>query len=120
MPVVRKFNFITDTEPLFNIVLPNKTVLDITPCTKTEYEQFLHKLRSLSSIISSDISEEPLENHVLDDLYACAADLMSHNTMSMHISGADLRETYKVDDEMLIAFYYAYADYVSEIFNLKN
>lgn len=120
MSVVRKFNFITDTEPLFNITLPNKTVLDITPCTKAEYEQYLHRLQDLSRTISSSIKGDQVEDQVLDDLYTCAAELISHNTMSMHISGAELRETYKVDDEMLIAFYYAYAEYVSEIFNAKN
>lgn len=119
MPVVKRFNFMTDVEPMLNITLPSGKTLDITPCTKGEYERYLHSLNRISKAISEEIGADE-EEHLINDLYSVAASLMSHNTANMLLTGETLRGEHDITPERLIGFLYAYCDYTADIHSLKN
>lgn len=119
MAVIRRFDFIRDVEPLFNITFPNGETLDITPCTKGEYEHALHELVAAQKAIKATKTDEDADA-ALGELYEIAAGLASHNTARKTITADELRGTYDINNDRLIGFFYAYADYANEIHNLKN
>lgn len=120
MPVIKRFDFFRDTEPLMNLTLPDgKTILDIYACSKGEYEKVVHHLLPLTKLDENDVSEAE-EKRILAELYDVAAELISHNTANKAVTAADLRGTYNVTPEQLINFYYYYAAFCEEIHSLKK
>lgn len=120
MPVVKSFNFVSDVDPMMTITLPSGTTVNITPCTKAEYERFVHKLNTFLKAASAENIDESEAESLIEDLYEVAAQLMSHNMAKAQFTAESLRKEHEITEDRLIGFYYAYADYATAIFNLKN
>ena len=56
----------------------------------------------------------------LDEIWQLAADLISCNREHRSVTVAELKGKYGVSYEMLMAFYTAYTDFITEIENAKN
>lgn len=120
MPVVKSFNFITDVEPIMHLELPDRTRIDITPCTKREYADFVKRLKEITRASQAEDLTEEEANKIINDCYECAAYLMNHNTAKIDFTAEDLKKKHDITDERLISFFYAYADYTNSIYSLKN
>lgn len=56
----------------------------------------------------------------LDEIWKLAADLISCNREHIKVTGEELKGKYGVSYEMLMAFFTAYTEFISEIESAKN
>lgn len=90
------------------------TVLHIMPPTVELQEE----LRSVDSDFKALLAGGDDEKRVA--FFDLAARLMSCNRNMRKITPEELRKVYRLDEEDLVVFFYAYADFVKGIENLKN
>ena len=91
------------------------TVIHVTPPTVDLQEELRARLTDLTSLFNGDDEDE--KRAALFDL---AARLMSCNRNMRKITAEQLCTVYRVDEEDLVVFYHAYADFLKEIENAKN
>lgn len=124
MAIIKKFSFL-DAEPMMALDLTIKAIpgrvkhLNLCCPSKERVERFLKTDAALLDELTSE-TESKDTDELTRKLYGAAAELMSINATNERITGDDLREKYAVSEEKLILFFYAYADFITEIANLKN
>lgn len=91
-----------------------KTVINVTPPTVELQEELRARLADLNALLNGDDEEKR------GALFDLAARLMSCNRNMRKITPEQLHKTYRVDEEDLVVFYNAYADFLTEIENAKN
>ena len=90
------------------------TVIHVTPPTVDLQEELRARLTDLTALLNGDDNEKRVA------LFDLAARLMSCNRNMRKITAEQLRTVYRVDEEDLVVFYSAYADFLKEIENAKN
>lgn len=99
--------------------MPNGTALDIFCPTKGEIEAFIAENNSIRDKLSTAKDAEETAK-LINRLYAMAATLISHNTDDLTVTDDELRARYLIEEDALLAFYGAYADFILDIVNEKN
>ena len=90
------------------------TVINVMPPTVELQEELRARLTDLNVLMNGDDEEKR------EALFDLAARLMSCNRNMRKITPEQLRKTYRVDEEDLVVFYNAYAEFLTEIENAKN
>ena len=90
------------------------TQLHITPPTVDLQEELRARQAELQALLSKEDEE------MVGVLFDLAARLMSCNRNWKKITAEELRKTYNLDEEDLVVFFEAYADFLSEIEHAKN
>ena len=91
-----------------------RTVLHITPPTVDLQEELRAKISGLNALLTGTDDEKR------QGLYDLAARLMSCNRNMRQITPEQLRIAYGLDEEDLVVFFEAYADFLKGIENAKN
>lgn len=60
------------------------------------------------------------DSKTLSKMYDLCAELMSFNRERLTITGEELREKYRIEEDHLLAFELAYLDFIAEIKSAKN
>ena len=109
-------NFNKYRPPILPVELMDKqhTVLHLTPPTVDLQEE----LRAHQTEFQKLLSQE--DEEMVATLYDLAARLMSCNRNWKKINAEKLRKVYNVDEEDLVVFFHAYAEFLSEIEHAKN
>lgn len=92
----------------------NNTVINVTPPTVDLQEELRANLSELNALLTGGDDEKR------EALFDLAARLMSCNRNMKKITPEELRKVYHLDEEDLVVFYTAYADFLREIENAKN
>lgn len=92
----------------------NNTLLHITPPTVDLQEELRSRAADLNALLTGGEDEQRTA------LYDLAARLMSCNRNMRKITPEQLRTTYNIDEDDLVIFYQAYADFLREIESAKN
>lgn len=90
------------------------TTLHIVPPTVDLQEELRARQSELRALLSQG------DDATRAALYDLAAKLMSCNRNLREITAEQLRTVYRLDEEDLVVFYEAYADYLKGIENAKN
>lgn len=90
------------------------TVINVVPPTVELQEELRARLPELNALLTGGNEE------MRKGLYDLAARLMSNNRNMLTITPEQLRKTYRLDEEDLVVFYNAYADFLKGIENAKN
>ena len=92
----------------------DNTVINVVPPTVDLQEELRAKLSDLQALLTGDDDEKRVA------LFDLAARLMSCNRNMRKISPEELRKVYRVDEEDLVVFFNAYADFLSGLEHAKN
>jgi hypothetical protein len=90
------------------------TVLHITPPTVDLQEELRARLADLNALLTGGEDEQRVA------LFDLAARLMSCNRNMLKITPQQLRTTYRLDEEDLVVFFEAYAEFLTGIEKAKN
>lgn len=90
------------------------TVIHVTPPTVDLQEELRARLPELNALLTGGEDEQRVA------LFDLAARLMSCNRNMLKITPQQLRATYNLDEEDLVVFYEAYADFLKGIEHAKN
>lgn len=90
------------------------TVIHVVPPTVDLQEELRARQSELRALLAQG------DDATRAALYDLAARLMSCNRNLREFSAEQLRTVYHLDEEDLVVFYQAYADYLKEIENAKN
>lgn len=104
------------TGPNFPIVMrdENKTRVRVSSPTEGLMEELEKKLPYLNQALEAG------DASTIKAIYELAAKLISCNLDGLQVTAEDLRDVYKLNLEMLVAFYNAYLDFINEITSAKN
>ena len=91
-----------------------RTVINDTPPTVDLQDELRSRMADLQELLNGTDGEQR------EVLYDLAARLMSCNRNMRKITPDLLRKTYCLDEEDLIVFYQAYAEFLTEIESAKN
>lgn len=91
-----------------------QTVINVTPPTVDLQEELRARLVDLNALLNGDDDEKR------EALFDLAARLMSCNRNMRKITPEQLRKTYRVDEEDLVVFFNAYAEFLTGIEHAKN
>ena len=102
--------------PIFPVELMDKqrTVLHVTPPTVDLQEELRARIGDLNALLTGTDDEKR------QGLFDLAARLMSCNRNMLKITPQQLRTAYDLDEEDLVVFFEAYADFLKGIENAKN
>jgi hypothetical protein len=89
-------------------------MLHVTPPTFDLQEELRARLPELNALLTGGEDEQRA------GMYDLAARLMSCNRNMRKITAVELQEEHGLDEEYLVVFFNAYADFVKGIENLKN
>lgn len=92
----------------------NNTVIHVVPPTVDLQEELRARQKELNTLLTGEDEE------AREALFELAAKLMSCNRNMLEITPDQLRKQYRIDEEDLVVFYNAYADFLKEIENAKN
>lgn len=90
-----------------------RTVIRVTPPTVELQEELRARQAELSVLLTDDDESR-------DVFYDLAARLMSCNRNMRKFTPDQLRTTYGLDEEDLVVFFHAYADFLTNIERAKN
>jgi hypothetical protein len=90
------------------------TVINILPPTVDLQEELRAKLPDLNALLVGNDEEKRVA------LFDLAARLMSCNRNMRKISPEELRKVYRIDEEDLVVFFNAYADFLTNLEHTKN
>lgn len=109
-------NFNRHRPPILPVELMDeqRTVLHVTPPTVDLQEELRARLADLTALLTGENAE------MREALYDLAARLMSCNRNMRQITPEQLRTTYGLDEEDLVVFYNAYADFLTDLERAKN
>ena len=109
-------NFNKYRPPILPIELLDKqqTVLHVTPPTVVLQEELRARMSELNALLNGGDEEKR------DGLWSLAARLMSCNRNMLTFTPESLRTAYGLDEEDLVVFYEAYAEFLSNLENAKN
>lgn len=113
MAHVLDFNTVKKTYLTVTLADEKKTTLMIGTPTK----RVMDNLLTLEDTFKN-VSEDEIDNNVMDDLYQASAQIMSNNKTRTKITAEQLADLFDFEDIFL--FFSAYMDYVSTIINSKN
>lgn len=108
----------------FNVVAPPTLPLVMRDDRRTEIivtaptEGLVEELQAVAPHMSDMLTSD--ETVATPVIYELAAKLISCNKAGLRVTADDLRGKYRMNLEMLIIFYNAYLDFISEITNAKN
>lgn len=103
-PPILPVEMMDDARTVINVVLPTVELQEELRARRSEFDELL--------------SDDATETRAA--LFDLAARLMSCNRNMRKITPEDLRKVYNLDEEDLVVFFYAYADFVKGIENAKN
>lgn len=112
----RTLDFNTLAPKVLTLVMrdDNQTRIDVG--VPTEY--MVEKLQAIAPHLTQMADNpEKVENR---ELYELAATLINCNHSGIHVTAEELRDKYRMNLELMIAFYTAYAEFIDEITNAKN
>lgn len=89
------------------------TVVRVTPPTVELQEELRARQAELSALLTDDDESREV-------FYDLAARLMSCNRNMRKFTPEQLRTTYGLDEEDLVVFFHAYADFLTKIEHAKN
>lgn len=92
----------------------NKTRIEVGVPTEHLVEKLQHIAPHLTRAVNGG---EQVENR---ELYELAAHLISCNHSGITVTAEELRDKYRMNLEMMVAFYNAYVGFINEITNEKN
>lgn len=108
----------------FNTLAPQVLTLVMRDDAKTRIdvgvptEHLVEKLQRVAPhLVRAVNSGEQVENR---ELYELAAHLISCNHNGITVTAEELRDNYRMNLEMMVAFYNAYVGFINEITNEKN
>lgn len=109
-------NFNKYRPPVLPVELTDETtiLLRVTPPTVELQEELRGRQTDLQALLSGG------DDEIRETLYDLAARLMSCNRNLRTITAEMLRVNYGLDEEDLIVFFQAYADFLKELENAKN
>ena len=90
------------------------TIIHITPPTVALQEELRARMPELNSLLHGDADD------VRAGFFDLAARLMSCNRNMRKITPEQLRDIFRLDEEDLVVFFHAYAEFVKGIENAKN
>ncbi|MBE6976220.1 MAG: hypothetical protein E7439_03360 [Ruminococcaceae bacterium] len=90
------------------------TIIHITPPTVDLQEELRARMPELSALLDGD------NDDVRAGFFELAARLMSCNRNMRKITPEQIRDTFRLDEEDLVVFFHAYAEFVTGIENAKN
>jgi hypothetical protein len=90
------------------------TVIHVTPPTVDLQEELRASTADLYALLNGD------DESKREGLFDLAARLMSCNRNMRKVTPEQLRTTYRLDEEDMVVFYEAYADFLKGIENAKN
>lgn len=114
--MAKTLNFNKYRPPILPVEMMDEdnTVIHVTPPTVDLQEELRAHMADLHALLSGDDDEKR------EALFDLAARLMSCNRNMRKITPEQLRNTFRLDEEDLVVFYTAYADFVKGIENAKN
>ena len=108
----------------FNTLAPQTLTLVMRDENKTRIEVgvptelLVENLQQIAPQLTRMVQEpEKAENR---DLYELAARLISCNHNDLTVTAEELRDKYRMNLEMMVAFYNAYVGFINDITNEKN
>lgn len=109
-------NFNRHRPPILPVELldDENTVIHVTPPTVDLQDELRARLPELNALLNGDDDEKRTA------LFDLAARLMSCNRNMRKITAEQLRTVYRIDEEDLIVFYNAYANFLADLENAKN
>lgn len=110
------FSFNRYRPPIWAVEMPDEdgTVLHITPPTVDLQEELRASAEDFNALLAGGDEDKKAA------LYDLAARLMSCNRNMLTLTAEDLRKTYRLDTEDLVAFFHGYVDFIKGIENAKN
>lgn len=91
-----------------------RTVLHVTPPTVDLQEELRARIGDLNALLTGNDEEKR------EGLFDLAARLLSCNRNMRPITPEQLRTEYGIDEEDLVVFFDAYAEFLKELENAKN
>ena len=91
-----------------------RTVINVVPPTVDLQEELRASTADLYALLNGD------DESKRTGLWDLAARLMSCNRNMRKVTPKQLRDTFRLDEEDLVVFYEAYADFLKGIENAKN
>lgn len=109
-------NFNKYRPPILNVEMMDDegTVLHITPPTVDLQEELRARMADLNALLTGGEDEQRVA------LFNLAARLMSCNRNMLKVTPQQLRTTYRLDEEDLVVFFEAYAEFLTGIEKAKN
>lgn len=114
--MANKLQFNRYRPPILPVELMDEqhTVLHVTPPTVDLQEELRARIADLNALLTGTDEEKR------QGLFDLAAKLLSCNRNMRQVKSEELRTIYGLDEEDLVVFYEAYADFLKEIENAKN
>lgn len=114
--MANKLQFDRYRPPILPVEMLDKqrTVLHVTPPTVDLQEELRARISDLNALLTGNDEEKR------KGLFDLAARLLSCNRNMRPITPEQLRTEYGIDEEDLVVFFEAYADFLKEIENAKN
>lgn len=91
-----------------------ETVFHVVPPTVALREELRARIGDLNALLSGGNAE------IRATLFDLAARLISCNRNMKEVTAEDLRKVYGLDEEDMVVFFHAYADFMSELEHAKN
>lgn len=109
-------NFNKYRPPILSVEMmdPEQTIINVVPPTVDLQDELRESMADLTALLNGGDDEKR------EALYDLAARLMSCNRNARKITPELLRTTYRLDEEDLVVFYQAYAEFLTEIESAKN
>jgi hypothetical protein len=112
----KKLDFNTVTRPVLQLVMLDEAKTEINVSSPTE--GLVEELQTLAPELDRVLAANDPDS--IKAAYDLAARLISCNRSGLTVTVDDLRGKYQFNLEMLIMFFSAYIDFISEIANAKN
>ena len=114
--MANKLQFERYRPPILPVEMLDKqhTVLHVTPPTVDLQEELRARISDLQALLTGNDEEKR------EGLFDLAARLLSCNRNMRPITPEQLRTEYGIDEEDLVVFFDAYAEFLKELENAKN
>lgn len=114
--MAKTLNFNTIVPPTLPLVMRDDAKTKIT--VTAPVEELVEKLQVIAPRMTEMLEGD--ESESVPVIYDLAARIISCNKEGLQVTAEDLRGKYRMNLELLVVFFSAYLDFISEITNAKN